>query len=92
MVRIKQNTSVVDVALNLSGSITGLPAVVDQLPVGNRVGFSSGWEGNLGPALSVYGDPKYLRDILRMGIFHPLMIHCCFTEKDRMKYVLLLGR
>lgn len=62
MVRIKQNTSVVDVALNLSGSITGLPAVVDQLPVGNRVGFSSGWEGNLGPALSVYGDPKYLRD------------------------------
>lgn len=62
MVKIKQNTSVVDVALNLSGSITGLPAVVDQLPVGNRVGFLSGWKGELGPALSVYGDPKYLRD------------------------------
>ena len=62
MVKIKQNTSVVDVALNLSGSITGLPAVVKQLPVGDRVGFSSGWEGNLGPALNVDGDPEYLRD------------------------------
>lgn len=62
MVKIKQNTSVVDVALNLSGSITGLPAVVDQLPVGDRVGFSSEWVGELGPALNMYGDPQYLRN------------------------------
>lgn len=62
MVKIKQNTSVVDVALNLSGSITGLPAVVDQLPAGARVGFSSGWTGELGPALNMYGNPRYLRD------------------------------
>lgn len=62
MVKIKQNTSVVDVALNLSGSITGLPAVVDQLPVGNRVGFLSGWTGEAGPALNMYGDPQYLRN------------------------------
>ena len=62
MVKIKQNTSVVDVALNLSGSITGLPAVVDQLPVGRRVGFSSGWAGEAGPTLNMYGDPRYLRD------------------------------
>lgn len=62
MVKIKQNTSVVDVALNLSGSITGLPAVVDQLPVGNRVGFLSGWTGETGPALNMYGDPQYLRN------------------------------
>lgn len=62
MVKIKQNTSVVDVALNLSGSITGLPAVVDQLPVGNRVGFLSGWTGEVGPTLNMYGDPQYLRN------------------------------
>ena len=41
MVTIKQNTSVVDVAFNLSGSLTGLPAVVEQLPVGERVGFDT---------------------------------------------------
>lgn len=41
MVTIKQNTSVVDVAFNLSGSLTGLPAVVKQLPVGERVGFDT---------------------------------------------------
>lgn len=41
MVTIKQNTSVVDVAFNLSGSLTGLPAVVEQLPVGEWVGFDT---------------------------------------------------
>lgn len=39
-VTISQNSSVVDVALNLSGSLTGLPVVVSQLPVGTRVGFN----------------------------------------------------
>lgn len=58
MVKIKQNTSVVDVALNLSGSITGLPAVVDQLPVGNRVGFLSGWAPSVGTSkLTIKGSP-----------------------------------
>lgn len=41
MVTIKQNTTVVDVAFNLSGSLTGLPAIVEQLPVGERVGFDN---------------------------------------------------
>jgi len=36
---IKPNTSPVDVALNLSGSLSGLPLLLDQLPVGKRVGF-----------------------------------------------------
>lgn len=41
MVKIKQNTTVVDVSFNLSGSLTGLPAIVKQLPVGERVGFDN---------------------------------------------------
>lgn len=37
--RISQNTTALDVAYNLSGSLTGLPAVLAQLPVGKRIGF-----------------------------------------------------
>lgn len=33
------NTTAIDVALNLSGSLTGFPAVIEQMPVGKRVGF-----------------------------------------------------
>jgi len=36
---VKPNTSVVDVALNLTGSIAGLPRLLAQLPAGARVGF-----------------------------------------------------
>lgn len=39
--KINENTSVVDVALNLSGSLAGLPVVVEQLPVGELVGFDA---------------------------------------------------
>lgn len=39
--KINENTSVVDVALNLSGSLAGLPVVVEQLPVGEPVGFDA---------------------------------------------------
>ena len=38
---IKPDTSVVDVALNLSGSLAGLPVVLSQLPFGERVGFDT---------------------------------------------------
>lgn len=37
--KIEPNTTIVDVSLNLSGSITGIPAALDQLPVGVRIGF-----------------------------------------------------
>lgn len=37
--KIEPNTTIVDVSLNLSGSITGIPAALDQLPVGDRIGF-----------------------------------------------------
>ena len=39
--KINENTSVVDVALNLSGSLAGLPVVVEQLPAGELVGFDA---------------------------------------------------
>lgn len=39
--KIDKNTSIVDVAYNLSGSLAGLPAVVSQLPVGERIGFDT---------------------------------------------------
>lgn len=38
--KIEPNTTIVDVSLNLSGSITGIPAALDQLPVGDRIGFN----------------------------------------------------
>lgn len=38
---IPQNTSVVDVAFNLSGSLAGLPSLLTQLPVGERIGFDT---------------------------------------------------
>lgn len=37
--KIEPNTTIVDVSLNLSGSITGIPAALDQLPAGDRIGF-----------------------------------------------------
>lgn len=37
--RISDNMSIVDVSYNLSGSLTGIPAVLDQLPVGELIGF-----------------------------------------------------
>lgn len=37
--KIELNTTIVDVSLNLSGSITGIPAALDQLPAGDRIGF-----------------------------------------------------
>lgn len=41
IVNINYNTTAIDVAFNLSGSLTGFPAVLDQLPVGRRVGFEN---------------------------------------------------
>lgn len=40
-IKIQQNTTALDAALNLSGSLTGFPAVLTQLPVGERVGFDA---------------------------------------------------
>lgn len=37
--KIKSNTTVVDLALNLSGSVAALPTVLEQLPVGTPIGF-----------------------------------------------------
>lgn len=37
--KIEPNITIVDVSLNLSGSITGIPAALDQLPIGDRIGF-----------------------------------------------------
>lgn len=37
--KIEPNTTIVDVSLNLSGSITGIPAALNQLPAGDRIGF-----------------------------------------------------
>lgn len=38
---IDDNTTIVDLALNLSGSVAGIPAVLSQLPTKVRVGFDS---------------------------------------------------
>lgn len=38
---IEQNTTALDVAFNLSGSLTGFPVVLDQLPSGTRIGFDN---------------------------------------------------
>lgn len=39
--KIEQNTTALDVAFNLSGSLTGFPAVLEQLPSGTRIGFDN---------------------------------------------------
>lgn len=38
---IPNNTTIVDAAFNLSGSLAGIPAILDQLPVGDLVGFDT---------------------------------------------------
>lgn len=40
-INVSQNTTAVDLAFNLSGSLTGFPAVLAQLPVGERIGFAT---------------------------------------------------
>ena len=37
---INDNTTIVDVAFNLTGSLAGIPVLLDQLPAGRRVGFA----------------------------------------------------
>ena len=37
--KIKENTTIVDTAFNLYGSLTGIPAILRQLPVSERIGF-----------------------------------------------------
>lgn len=39
--RINHNTTIVDIALNLSGSLAGVPVVLKQLPVGTPIGFDA---------------------------------------------------
>lgn len=39
--RIDPNTTIVDLAFNLSGSLAGIPAALSQLPAGERVGFDT---------------------------------------------------
>lgn len=39
--KIKENTTIVDVAFNLYGSLTGIPAILRQLPVSERIGFDT---------------------------------------------------
>ena len=39
--RIDPNTSIVDLAFNISGSLARIPAVLEQLPVGERIGFDN---------------------------------------------------
>lgn len=38
-IRVPYNTTAIDVAFNLSGSLTGFPVVIYQIPAGERVGF-----------------------------------------------------
>lgn len=40
-ITIKPNTTVLDVAYNLTGSLAGLPAILSQLPASSRVGFAN---------------------------------------------------
>lgn len=39
--KINPDTTIVDLAFNLSGSLAGIPAALSQLPVGERVGFAT---------------------------------------------------
>lgn len=39
--KISYNTTIVDVAYNLSGSLAGVPVVLSQLPVGTPIGFDT---------------------------------------------------
>lgn len=38
---VDENTTAIDLAYNLSGSLTGFPAAIFQLPVGKRIGFDT---------------------------------------------------
>lgn len=37
--KISQNTTAIDVAFNLSGSLTGFPAILNQIPESKPIGF-----------------------------------------------------
>lgn len=39
--RISENKTIVDLAFDLYGSLAGIPALLNQLPEGERIGFSS---------------------------------------------------
>lgn len=39
--KINGITTIVDLAFNLSGSLAGIPVILPQLPVGERVGFAT---------------------------------------------------
>lgn len=39
--QVSENKTIVDLAFDLFGSLAGVPALLDQMPVGERVGFSS---------------------------------------------------
>lgn len=39
--KIENSKTALDIALDLSGSLTGLPVVLSQLPVGERIGFDT---------------------------------------------------
>lgn len=39
--KINNITTIVDLAFNLSGSLAGIPVILSQLPVGERVGFAT---------------------------------------------------
>lgn len=39
--KINPNTTILDVAYNLSGSLAGIPAILSQLPTGERIGFDN---------------------------------------------------
>jgi len=39
--RINNVTTIVDLSFNLSGSLAGIPVILPQLPVGERVGFAT---------------------------------------------------
>lgn len=48
--KINNITTIVDLAFNLSGSLAGLPAILSQLPVNERIGFAAlpkVWEDTL---------------------------------------------
>lgn len=36
---ISKNSTIVDLAFNLSGSLAGIPVILQQLPVGERIGL-----------------------------------------------------
>lgn len=40
IINVPYNTTAVDVALSLSGSLAGFPRLLDQLPAGRTIGFT----------------------------------------------------